>query len=404
MIVRRFLLWARTAPAEARASGAAALAGAYLRSGMSDEDRREAETALLALIDDPAPCVRRAIAEEMAASPRTPRALAIGLIADQSDVAALVLANSPVLGEADLVDAAAVGDVLAQRAVALRRCLPGSVAAALAEVGCEEALLTLAGNRTAEIPDFSFARMMERHGDNGALREALLERADLPPGLRQAIAARVSDALAQFVSGCGWLTPERSARLARESTERVAVALAAGGQASDAPAIVEVLRATGRLTAGLILRSLLSGEPALAEAAFVSLSELPAGRVAALLRDRRGAGLRALCRKAGLPQALEPAFTAAILALNSRGFDTVATRQGLDRGLLAAVLQACDGMEGPEADALMALLRRLDAEAARDEARRMADSLADDAALALLVEADPNFLLELAEDETRVAA
>lgn len=404
MIVRRFLLWARTAPAEARASGAAALAGAYLRSGMSDEDRREAETALLALIDDPAPCVRRAIAEEMAASPRTPRALALGLIADQSDVAALVLAHSPVLGEADLVDAVAIGDVLAQRAVALRRCLPGSVAAALAEVGCEEALLTLAGNRTAEIPDFSFARMMERHGDNGALREALLERADLPPGLRQAIAARVSDALAQFVSGCGWLTPERSARLARESTERVAVALAAGGQASDAPAIVEVLRATGRLTAGLILRSLLSGEPALAEAAFVSLSELPAGRVAALLRDRRGAGLRALCRKAGLPQALEPAFTAAILALNSRGFDVVTTRQGLDRGLLATVMQACDGMEGPEADALMALLRRLDAEAARDEARRMADSLADDAALALLVEADPNFLLELAEDEVRVAA
>lgn len=404
MIVRRFLLWARTAPAEARASGAAALAGAYLRSGMSDEDRREAETALLALIDDPAPCVRRAIAEEMAASPRTPRALALGLIADQSDVAALVLANSPVLGEADLVDAAAVGDVLAQRAVALRRCLPGSVAAALAEVGCEEALLTLAGNRTAEIPDFSFARMMERHGDNGALREALLERADLPPGLRQAIAARVSDALAQFVSGCGWLTPERSARLARESTERVAVALAAGGQASDAPAVVEVLRATGRLTAGLILRSLLSGEPALAEAAFVSLSDLPAGRVAALLRDRRGAGLRALCRKAGLPQALEPAFTAAILALNSRGFDAVTPRQGLDRGLLATVMQACDGMEGPEADALMALLRRLDAEAARDEARSMADSLADDAALALLVEADPNFLLELAEDETRVAA
>lgn len=404
MIVRRFLLWARTAPAEARASGAAALAGAYLRSGLSDDDRREAETALIALIDDPAPSVRRAIAEEMAASPRTPRTLALGLIADQSDVAALVLAHSPVLTDADLVDAVAVGDVLAQRAVAMRRCLPASVAAALAEVGCDEALLTLAGNRTAEIPDFSFERMMERCGDNGALREALLERADLPAGLRQAIAARVSDALAQFVSGCGWLTPERSARLARESTERVAVALAAGGEASDAPAIVEVLRATGRLTAGLILRSLLSGEPALAEAALVSLSDLPAPRVAALLRDRRGAGLRALCRKAGLPATLEPAFIAAIIALNARGFDAAGPRQGLDRCLLTEVMRACDGLAGPEADALMALLRRMDAEAARDEARRMADSLADDAAFALLVEADPNFLLELADEAPRVAA
>jgi hypothetical protein len=52
----------------------------------------------------------------------------------------------------------------------------------------------------------------------------------------------------------------------------------------------------------------------------------------------------------------------------------------------------------------MALLRRLDAEAARDEARALADSLADDAALALLVEADPNFLIELDLGDLRDAA
>lgn len=404
MIVRRFLLWARTAPAEARASGAASLAGAYLRSGMSDEDRHEAETALMALIDDPSPLVRRAIAEEMAPSMRTPRNLALSLIAEQSDVAALVLAHSPVLTEADLVDAAAIGDTLAQKAIAMRRCLPLGVCAALAEVGCEESLVTLAGNRTAEIPDFSLERMIERHGDNGALREALLERADLPGGLRQTIAAKVSDTLANFVSGCGWLTPERSARLARESTERVAVALAAGGEASDAPAIVEVLRVTGRLTSGLILRSLLSSEPALAEAAFVSLSGLPEERVAALLRDKRGAGLKALCRKAGLPASLEPVFSAAILALNARGFDRGGSGNGIDRSLLRAVLIACERLEGPEADGLMGLLRRMDAEAAREEARSLADSLADDAALALLVEADPSFLIELAESDLRDAA
>ena len=403
MIVRRFLLWARTAPAEARAAGAGALAGAYLRSEMSEDDRHEAETALIALVDDPSPLVRRAIAEEMAPSMRTPRTLALALAAHQSDVAALMLARSPVLTEADLVDAAAVGDVLAQRAIAMRRRLPLGVCAALAEVGCEEALITLAGNRTAEIPDFSLERMVERCGDSGALREALLERVDLPTGLRQAIAARVSDTLARFVAGCGWLTPERSARLARESAERVAVALAAGGEATDAPAVVEVLRATGRLTPGLMLRSLLSGEPALAEAAFVSLSGLPSGRVAALLRDRRGAGLKALCRKAGLPAALEPAFTAAILALNARGFDAGGASCGIDRELLRAVLAVCEAMTGPEADALIALLRRMDVEAACEQARLMADSLADDAALALLVEADPSFLVELEAADLRAA-
>lgn len=404
MIVRRFLLWARTANAEARAAGAAALAGAYLRSGMADDDLLEAETALIALVDDPAPMVRRAIAEEMAASVRAPRTLILSLIADQSDVAALVLAHSPVLSEADLVDAAAVGDELAQRAIALRAHLPASVAAALAEVGCEEALVTLAGNPTAYIPDFSLQRMVERAGTCGGLREALLARTDLPAGLRQAIVGMVSDALADFVTGCGWLTPERSARLTRESTERVAVALAAGGEDSDAPAIVEVLRITGRLTPGLMLRSLLSGEPALAEAAFVALSDLPERRVGALLRDRRGSGLKALYRKAGLPLSLQPAFTAAIAALNLRGFDAPGKGRGIDRTILREVLIACEASDGPGTHALMGLLRRMDSEAAREDARAMADCLADDAALAYLVEADPALLVELDIGDIRQAA
>lgn len=404
MIVRRFLLWARTANAEARASGAAALAGAYLRSGLIEEERREAETALIALVDDPSPLVRRAIAEEVAASPRAPRTLILSLIADQSDVGALVLAHSPVLSEADLVDAAAVGDALAQRAIAQRPHLPASVAAALAEVGQEEALVVLAGNRTADVPEFSLERMFEREGESGALREALLARPDLPAGLRQAIAGKMSEALASFVSGCGWLTVERSARLAREATERVAVALAAGGEDSDAPAIVECLRLHGRLTPGLMLRSLLSGEPALAEAAFASLAGLPPARAAALLRDRSGRGLKSLYRKAGMPALLLPAFAAAAAALNETGFRRISGTGGIDREILRRVLIACEGLDAPESAALIGLLRRLDAEAARDEARAMADSLADDAALALLVEADPTLLVELDMDDIRAAA
>jgi hypothetical protein len=52
----------------------------------------------------------------------------------------------------------------------------------------------------------------------------------------------------------------------------------------------------------------------------------------------------------------------------------------------------------------MGLLRRIDAEAAREEARVMADSLADDAALAFLVEADPSLLVELEDGDIRQAA
>ena len=91
-------------------------------------------------------------------------------------------------------------------------------------------------------------------------------------------------------------------------------------------------------------------------------------------------------------------------AMAARGFDRGGASNGIDRGLLRAVLIACERLEGPEVDGLMGLLRRMDAEAAREEARSLADSLADDAALALLVEADPSFLIELAESDLRDAA
>ncbi len=74
MIVRRFLLWARTAgrgPRHGRGHARQCLS----RSALSEEDRREAETALIALVDDPSPLVRRAIAEEMASSRPARRAI-----------------------------------------------------------------------------------------------------------------------------------------------------------------------------------------------------------------------------------------------------------------------------------------------------------------------------------------
>ena len=61
MIIGSFLLWARTAPPGQRAEAGSALARAYLYSDLTSDERWEAETALIALLDD-VPNVRRALA------------------------------------------------------------------------------------------------------------------------------------------------------------------------------------------------------------------------------------------------------------------------------------------------------------------------------------------------------
>src|ERR1700752_3919971 len=118
MIVRQFLHWVRTAPPGERAEATSALARAYLFSDLTPDDLAAAEGAMIMLLDDPSPLVRRALAEALAASDRAPPSIMYSLAADQPEVAALVLARSPLFLDADLVDAVARGVPSLQVAIA----------------------------------------------------------------------------------------------------------------------------------------------------------------------------------------------------------------------------------------------------------------------------------------------
>lgn len=408
MIVRRFLLWARTATAGQRAGGVRILAQAYLAGTMSANDRAEAETAFLALTQDPSPAVRRALAEVLATTAQAPRSLVVALISEPGEIAALVLRNSPRLNDEELIDATAVGDRAAQCAIASREGLGAGVATVLAEIAVQDAIVALIGNHEADLPPGVFERILARFGDVPELREALLDRPDLPADLRHTIAARIAESLAGFVTQCGWLTAERAERLKRDSTERVAVDLAGQGDAIELMALVRRLRQEAKLTPALMLRALVFAEPALAEAAFADLAGLPVERTVALMYDRRCAAFPALYRKARLPDGLQEAFVAAVVALADSGRTTSArARVRQARGILERVIAICE-RAGSGSGGLLALLRRFEADCARVEAQALADTLADDAALMLVIEADPGLLIDdrglLEERLARLAA
>ncbi len=64
--------------------------------------------------------MRRALAEAFASAPDAPHHIVLGLADDQSDISSIVLGRSPVLSDSDLIDCAAIGDAIAQSAIALR--------------------------------------------------------------------------------------------------------------------------------------------------------------------------------------------------------------------------------------------------------------------------------------------
>ncbi len=102
MIVRHFLHWARTASVAERADATSALARAFLDSEFTPGERAAAEGALIALLDDPAPMVRAAMAQALAPSELAPPTIVHALTGDLPEVAGWMLEYSPLLVDADL--------------------------------------------------------------------------------------------------------------------------------------------------------------------------------------------------------------------------------------------------------------------------------------------------------------
>jgi uncharacterized protein (DUF2336 family) len=376
MIVRDFLDWVRTAPASQRAEATSALARAFLYSDLTADDAAAAEGAMLMLLDDASPLVRRALADALAASPSAPPAVVLALAADQAQIAAPVLALSPLLIDADLVDAVATGAGAVQAAVASRASLPRSVAAAVAEVGTAESCLVLLENDSADIAPFSLDRIVERYGHLAAIRESVLARDDVAGPTRLTLVAKLSESLAGFVSARAWLDVEQARRVTREAYEKATLVLAAGTPTTQMRPLIHHLRVSGQLTAGLILRALLSGNVALFEEALAELTDMPVEHVSGLIHDSSNATLRALFEQAGLPSSIYPAFKEAIEAM--REGVPISEPGGavrLKRRMIERVLTRCEDVALGEVEPLLTLLRRFATEAAREEARLFCDEL-----------------------------
>lgn len=125
---------------------------------------------------------RRDYADQVAAEPSLPRAVAVTLASDaDADVARLVLKLSPVLTDTDL---AAIAVSQSQRhliAIAERVQLSESLTDILVERGGNDVLQTVSSNEGAQFSEKGFDRLLSRGGDDTVITAALAQRSDLTP-------------------------------------------------------------------------------------------------------------------------------------------------------------------------------------------------------------------------------
>ncbi len=368
MILTKFRAWAQTASPDTRAEGASALARAYLHGRSNEAQRRDAACILTSFLDDPSPLVRRALAEALAGAGAAPHHIILALADDQAPIAAIVLAASPVLTDAELIDCATTAGDIAQAAIAGRSRLSGPVAAALAEVAAPAALVALARNLAAPLPPICIQRIIARHGDDAELRDALLARPDLTATARVDLVAATMRAVSSLITERNWMSEERLKRLNRETKDKAAITVAASSRGwSDALEIAGHLREAGELTLGFAFRAILSGKLELFKATLSVLTDVPIARVDSIVDRFDGSAFASLYRKADLPPALLDAVRIALMA--AREADWSMRGPGLSCRVIERVLTGCEAINTGELDKLMVLLRRFESEAAREEIR-----------------------------------
>lgn len=375
MISQTFLRWAETANVPEREKAAGALARTFLRLTPADRQYRDAITAMIHLLDDPAASVRQAMAQVLAGSPHAPRGVVLALAEDQPDVACHVLTLSPVLTDHDLVDLSGRAGRLIRGLIAARPCLGAGAAAAIAEIGEIGEILVLLDNETAHLTRYSLSRIAVRHGRNGAVRGRLLCRDDLPSEARERLVRHVSEALSGSPLISNLIDPVRLAHVTRQAGDEATLMLADQASAEDLSRLVAHLRETGRLTPAFLMQALVGGRIDLFAAAITHLSGLSDGRVRALMATGRRHGMRALYESAGLGRDISPIFVDATLLWRNYASHPQGARE---KGIFEALTQTVERHRDPlsPANALLDMVETMHHANRRQQTRAFAASLA----------------------------
>ncbi len=342
MIVDDFLHWAEQAGNGERARAAGAIGKAFLMPRITPWERDAALKALRKLSRDPVMGVRQALAYALSESRDAPREIILKLVADEADVAAVVILNSPALTDIDLIDIFARGPLVNRALVAARPRLSDVVAATLAETGEEAEITILLENAAACLSSVALHRIAERMRHDETIRALLMERAGLDLETRAMLITGVATAPQAPA-------PDAAAGQDWKIFEPVQPAAQAGRTASPSP-LMRRIGANRNAAPALLLHALCRGRFQETAEAVASLSGMAEDGVTAILERGRFHTLRALFEAASLGRAMSTLLTEAVLA----GRET----EGEDTGAesIAARLQTRLADTGAPAEAIAELL------------------------------------------------
>lgn len=270
--------------------------------------------------------LRRRLAEKLATATWAPNALINVLALDDIEIAAPIIASSPVLGDADLVRLLVEATIEHQIAVARRPELAHVVVSAILERAEPAVLTALATNQTAHLSEADMAELIEAAQTIATLRAPLSEHPQLTGRLAERLYLWVGLALRKGLA-------ERFSLDERALDAALAGAIARtqlGVDAQTAPRLhregeredmeqrlVDKLHAAGQLRPGYLIRALREQRLGVFTAALAVLGEFDIEHVRSTLNCDRPELLALACAAIGIDRSVFPDILQMVRDLNA---------------------------------------------------------------------------------------
>lgn len=263
--------------------------------------------------------IRQQLSERLASADWAPPALIEMLALDEIDVAAPVIAASPVLKDAALIRVLVETTLEHQIAVARRPHLSSGVVDAILDQADPITMTALASNRTADIGEAAMHRLVEHSRRVAGLRAPLTRHPKLNESLAHELYQWVGQALRQSIG-------ERFEIDDRRLNAAVRAAAAAAHQAADWRPIpnprrteererqemerrlIDKLQAAGQLRPGILIRALREQRLGLFELALCRLGSFTPAQIRGAIYASTAEPLYLACLAVGLDKAVFPSL------------------------------------------------------------------------------------------------
>jgi uncharacterized protein (DUF2336 family) len=271
--------------------------------------------------------VRKALSETLKNNPSIPHDVALRLANDEVKVAMPMLEFSMALTEGDIIEIIRSTENIGKLiAISKRESITEHISSALIHKRKDEVVVSLLGNKNANIPERSLIVAVEEFAQNSDVINSLIDRGGLSVGVVEKMIALTSEKLRKRIEEKLGVTTDNLSTLINETREKATVGLLYNDPVIDpkpikkeeprastrAEQLAKHLHSQKRLTSSIILRAICEGNLDFFETSLSIISAIPLVNVRALVRSGDKKALRSLFQRANFPVSVTEAVSVII--------------------------------------------------------------------------------------------